>query len=126
MIAQPIKNIADKAGKYAKFSGIINWRGTTGMVENACFILVEPPLANTINFLSGVWLFGCFHTGVWCGGVWRYGVFRNSFWLGGEWAEGIWNNSEKCCAVTKDGDRITLSLMNGEKHDILKPQENKQ
>lgn len=95
-------NIADKAGEYKDFSGVINWRGTSGIVKNALFIL-EENCVNTIDFKDGEWLFGCFNSGIWRDGVWKNGTFVTSVWCFGKWVEGLWMDGLWVDGVWYDG-----------------------
>ena len=92
------ESVADQEGKYKGFTGRIEWKGTSGSVENATFELVDDSLClvkwhgGTWN--DGYWLSGAWENGMWKDGWWYNGTWHKGTWENGNWIDGIWRNGE--------------------------------
>lgn len=101
--------VAFDEGKYHGFTGLIQWGGTEGWVENADFELAVTDLAAGYSFIlnsrhlpkktviwrSGTWVNGVWEDGEWTSGTWRDGTWRDGTWQGGSfdggrWLDGVW------------------------------------
>ena len=96
--------VANEKGKYENFTGIINWKGTEGIVMNATFELVPDGSIYWYDgtWKGGTWITGRWYDGTWENGTWKGGQFRRGVWNDGTWENGIWYGTAKW----KDGTWI--------------------
>lgn len=90
------KGVANTAGEYENFTGVIDWKGSNGRVKNATFELTN----RGIIWYNGIWRGGTWKDGTWKGGdwkdgrwedgIWEYGTWRDGTWCKGTWESGFW------------------------------------
>jgi hypothetical protein len=87
------EKIANKPGKYERFSGKVDFYGTKGTVLNATFELKKE--TRYIYFWQGTWVDGIwdrgyFYYGIWLNGTWKTGMWHDGIWVDGIWEDGTW------------------------------------
>ena len=92
--------VANQAGEYKNFTGIIDWKGSKGQVKNADF---ELQANGDIWWHNGYWVKGIWNRGEWQKGWWENGTWKNGSWLNGKWQNGTWKNGDFNYGTWYDG-----------------------
>lgn len=83
--------VANQAGLYENFTGVIDWHGTKGEVENATFELSSK--GHYVYWHDGIWNNGTMIDAIWWKGTWKNGTLIGSWWWRGAWKNGICKNT---------------------------------
>lgn len=80
-------NVADAAGDYRDFTGVIDWYQNSGEVSGATLTL--KPEDKSIDWQDSTWEDGNWENGVWKDGVWKEGNWEDGVWNRGDWKSGV-------------------------------------
>lgn len=92
--------VANQAGEYKNFAGLIDWKGTQAYVQDANFELLDN---GDIWWRNGTWRTGIWEQGIWYDGVWLNGTWKKGTWLNGTWGGGVWEGGTWKRGAWKNG-----------------------
>ena len=92
--------LANVKGEYDNFTGRLKYGESSGIVENATFILRN----DIVLWVNGIWEIGCWHGGIFKSGKmkycnWNSGIFeKDGIWYNGNWKKGrlkgLWHDGQ--------------------------------